>query len=168
MKKVFNRLYSLTLYQQLFFIVFGYLIVFSFLFFGYLGNNIDSYIQQQIYKMMSDSQQQVIFVYEQKIPKEQLISSFEADLAHIVYKNERVQYVLGQKRFVSNIVDIGKKELDSAPEEVYKNDFVRVFGDKTYYYSVYKNNDLKIVTIADTTYDSLYRQSLMDGVINVT
>ncbi|MEG1461857.1 MAG: hypothetical protein RSC48_02010, partial [Anaerorhabdus sp.] len=90
---------ELSLSQQLLTIIFIVVAVFSVFFFVFLADSVDTFVQNEMYKMLHRSQESVVFYAENDIPLENINETSDSNIIHIYYNESKSTFkVLGQQK----------------------------------------------------------------------
>lgn len=166
MKKLNRWLKSLSLIQQSIILVLGYVIVFSFLIFGYLNSNIDRYIQNQIFSLVSSSQAEVVYAFENGIADDSLSKRVPSNMAHIIIKARGEYFYFGDKTFDEKVLRGAFEKMPTVINQAYQ--FSAKFSNKEYYYILKRvGEEFKVISLADDGFNNLLQSSLLNGVANI-
>lgn len=158
---------ELSLSQQLLTIIFIVVAVFSVFFFVFLADSVDTFVQNEMYKMLHRSQESVVFYAENDIPLENINETSDSNIIHIYYNESKSTFkVLGQQKVSTGVInDI----LNNIPlvNEGYK-DFVFDSANKKTMYSIYRMSaDNYLISLVTDSYRSEFRTALVNSVINL-
>lgn len=166
MKENNDWLKGLSLIQQLFIIILFSIVTFAMLVFGYLNTRIDRYAQEQIYNLMKNSQDEVLFAYQSGLKdSEALNKRIPNNMEHIIMSKGKQVTHYGTSYFNTDVVAEAKSYL-SLVEEDYQT-IVRIDGKQYYFYYQKGEKNIIVMTIADSGFTKVMQNSLMSGVVDI-
>jgi len=161
-----DRMKNMSLLRQLALITLTIVVFFSFLIFGYLNASIDSYTRNQIFDLMKSSQDEVLFMYESGVKKpEEFNKRIPNNMEHIILSKNRESNHYGTSYFTNEVIREATDQLQNFESEY---QIVRKVDGVQYYFSLQKTETgLVIITIADSGFSQIMRNSLMSRVVDV-
>ncbi len=162
----YERLKNMSLLRQLALMTLSIITAFTFLLFGFLNASIDSYARNQIFELMKSSQDEVLYMYESGLQDTQEFNKrIPNNMEHIILSKTKKQNHFGTSYFATAVLDEALKHLDKFETEY--QIVLRVDGVQ-YYYCMQKTPEgLTIITIADSGFSQIMRNSLLNRVVDV-
>lgn len=180
--KMRNWVRQLSLSQQLFALIVLFVTFFVFFFFFYINTNIDSYTQEQMYARLEDSQDTLLYYYEQDdIKLADVIKRSDSNITNYFFFADK------DGKFTSEGVS-AKAKKTSTYKEIYNNllllsnvnrnsiinnnnSYEYTLSDSgTYTYYVIRSVDSNtyVVSLLNNKYTSAFKSGLLDNVIDIT
>lgn len=158
---------ELSLSQQLLTIIFIVVAVFSVFFFVFLADSVDTFVENEMYKMLHRSQENLVFYVENEIPLENMHESADENVIHIYYSNNKSTFkVLGQQKVSTSIINDIVLKFPVVSEGY--NDFIFEFENKKTMYSIYRvDDDVFLISLVTDSYRTEFRNALVNSVINL-
>lgn len=167
MKRLRIWIKELSLSQQLLTIIFMVVTVFAVFFFVFLADSIDNFVQNEMYKMLHRSQDNVAFYVENNISIRTITESTDANVIHILYDKEQSTYqVLGNQKVSTDIIMNITSNLPLVSEG-YK-DFLFESSNKKIMYTILQlTPDNYLISLVSDAYRTEFRGALVNSVINL-
>ena len=156
----------MSLLRQLALMTLAIVLVFTFLLFGFLNASIDSYARNQIFELMKSSQDEVLYMYESGLENvEEFNKRIPNNMEHVIVTKTKRQNYYGTSNFGKAVLDEAFKHLDSFETEY---QIVRKVDGVQYYYCMQRTpSGLTIITIADSGFSQIMRNSLLNRVVDI-
>lgn len=180
MKKYKNFLKKLSLSQQLFMLIFGFVGFFCFFFFIYISNSVDLFTQQQMNILLKTHQDSISLAYDKGDDIDSLINQEESSILSYVYTTDG-SVVLGHSKEVVDslspdlIKHINTKvalyaqiSMVGGSNEIRMNGTFNGSGDYSYYALKRLDEDMILVNLIDNAYPMQFKDGLMNKVIDIT
>ncbi|MEG0077240.1 HAMP domain-containing sensor histidine kinase [Anaerorhabdus sp.] len=167
MKRLRIWIKELSLSQQLLTIIFFVIAVFGLFFFVFLADSVDTFVQNEMYKMLHRSQESVVFYANNNIPLETIGETNDSNIIHIYYNSVKSRFqILGQQNVTSEVISDISLNIPYV-KEGYK-DFIFEFNNKKTMYSILKlNEDNYLISLVTDAYRTEFRAALVNSVINL-
>lgn len=167
MKRLRIWIKELSLSQQLLAIIFFVIAVFGLFFFVFLADSVDTFVQNEMYKMLHRSQESVVFYANNNIPLETIGETNDSNIIHIYYNSVKSRFqILGQQNVTSEVISDISLNIPYV-KEGYK-DFIFEFNNKKTMYSILKlNEDNYLISLVTDAYRTEFRAALVNSVINL-
>lgn len=167
MKRLRIWIKELSLSQQLLTIIFFVIAVFGLFFFVFLADSVDTFVQNEMYKMLHRSQESVVFYANNNIPLDTIGETNESNIIHIYYNSAKSRFeILGQQNVTSEVIDNISSNIPLV-KEGYK-DFIFEYNNKKTMYSILKLNENNyLISLVTDAYRTEFRAALVNSVINL-
>ena len=157
---------NLSLMRQLVLIALANILAFSFLIFGYLNVSIDSYTKNQIFELMKSSQEEVLFAYESGIKNNEALNKrIPNNMQHIIIVKNKQAAQYGTIYFRKDVIDSAMALIDEFEEE--HEVLEKLDGEQYYFRFIRSEDNIIILTIADSGFSKVLRNSLLSGVVDI-
>lgn len=166
MKRLRLWLKELSLYQQLLAIIFLVATAFTFFFFSFLMTSLNNFIEDEMYKTIHRSQENVAFYFENGFTAAQISEHTDPNTAHLLYdQKSEVYHFVGNTQLNSEDILATLREVVVSDEAT---DAVYLQGNQKIIYSTKDlGNGMILVSMVNVEYLSQYRSTLVDNVINL-
>jgi len=152
--------------RQLVLIALANILAFSFLIFGYLNVSIDSYTKNQIFELMKSSQEEVLFAYESGIKNNEALNKrIPNNMQHIIIVKNKQAAQYGTIYFRKDVIDSAMALIDEFEEE--HEVLEKLDGEQYYFRFIRSEDNIIILTIADSGFSKVLRNSLLSGVVDI-
>ncbi|MEG0314431.1 MAG: HAMP domain-containing sensor histidine kinase [Erysipelotrichaceae bacterium] len=172
--KKFNRwLKGLSLSQQLFALIFFFITFFASFFFIYLSGNIDLFIRDQMYGMITRSQNSVIFGVTNGVSVNKIFINEQQDksVTHLYFADNSLKtFTTNNLAYFTNRGDL-IKNITANIKKMDKQSARYQFGERnnyTYYIITKVPEGGVIVSMTDNSYISEFKDTLLSSIINIT
>lgn len=169
MNKFKNWVKSLSLSQQVFALILFFITFFASFFFIYLSGNIDAFIKNQMYDTLSRTQQSLIYSLRSGISINNLFASNEGDLeiTHLYVVSDKIiannmKFLEKKKDLLPSIISDIETLNNSSNTNLYRT------NSDTYYVVTDLKDGTFLVSLADASYISGFKNNLLGSVVNIT
>jgi len=153
--------------QQLFGIVFLFIVFFVSFFFMFLSWNIDGFVRSQMYGILRRTQSNIVYNYRLSMPTEALYGGNDPNIVHIIFSSDG-------KVLASSNVDSLSKELiaelkqNALNQEINKRDYISVMDDQNILYTISRiDMTTAIASTISSSYRDEFKTTLLNSVVNI-
>jgi two-component system, OmpR family, sensor histidine kinase CssS len=157
--------FSLT--QQLFGIVFLFIVFFVSFFFMFLSWNIDGFVRSQMYGILRRTQSNIVYNYRLSMPTDALYGGNDPNIVHVIFTSDG-------KVLASSNVDSLSKELiaelkqNALNQEINKRDYISVMDDQNILYTISRiDMTTAIASTISSSYRDEFKTTLLNSVVNI-
>lgn len=166
MKKTLKWILELTLTQQLLVIILIFTISFCTFFFLLLGRNIDEFVEDQMFRILELSQNDIIFSYTQNIPITTLVKRQDTNMGHVILTKPNM-YIIGSlavdEHLMNRMLAQASDQVIPAVRYSYRS------GGSTIYYMIRRlSSDEIFVSYMYESLGNQVRDTLLSNIINIT
>lgn len=168
MKRLRIWLKELTLSQQLLTLTFMVVAVFSLFFFVYLTNNIDMFVNKQMYDVIHRSQSSIITSLDDDNDISKTLSEYsDTSVYHIMYYvNEDIYRTYNKNQISAELSDDLEYKISLMQNDVLDSRYEEKSGITLY--SILKiDNNRYLISGMNDTFRTEFRDALLNGVINL-
>lgn len=180
MKKFNNWLKRLSLSQQLFMLIFGFIGFFCFFFFIYISNSVENYTSQQMNNILRNYQDNLTLLYKEGNDLDDLALNSESDILTFYYntnqekvisKNRNMEKTLEPKLIEQIDKDVqvfSAMSLTGGVNQLRQNGNYNGRGDYSYYAMTRLDEQTILVNLLNNSYPIQFKNDLMSNVIDIT
>lgn len=180
MKKFNNWLKRLSLSQQLFMLIFGFIGFFCFFFFIYISNSVENYTSQQMNNILRNYQDNLTLLYKEGNNLDDLVLNSESDILtyyyntnkdEIISKNRNMEKTLEPKLIEQIDKDVqvfSVMSLTGGVNQLRQNGNYNGRGDYSYYAMTRLDEQTILVNLLNNSYPIQFKNDLMSNVIDIT
>jgi two-component system, OmpR family, sensor histidine kinase CssS len=157
--------FSLT--QQLFGIVFLFIIFFVSFFFMFLSWNIDGFVRSQMYGIIRRTQANIVYNYRLSVSTGVLYGGNDPNIVHIIFTSDG-------KMLASSNVDslseelINELKMNAQNQEINSRDYISVMDDQKILYTVSRiDMTTAIASTISSSYRDEFKATLLNSVVNI-
>ncbi len=167
MKRLRLWIKELSLSQQLLTIVFLVISIFSVFFFVFLSDSIDGFVENEMYKLIHRSQDNILFYVENNLSMNALTEATDANVIHILYDKVHSTYqVLGTEAIHREVIASIAKNMENVSSGY--NDFIfSTNHSKTLYTISPMSDERALISLVSDSYRIEFRNALVSSVINL-
>jgi two-component system sensor histidine kinase CssS len=157
--------FSLT--QQLFGIVFLFIVFFVSFFFMFLSWNIDGFVRSQMYGILRRTQSNIVYNYRLSMPTEALYGGNDPNIVHIIFTSD------GKVLASSNVGSLSKELIaelkqNALNQEINKRDYISVMDDQNILYTISRiDMTTAIASTISSSYRDEFKATLLNSVVNI-
>jgi two-component system, OmpR family, sensor histidine kinase CssS len=157
--------FSLT--QQLFGIVFLFIVFFVSFFFMFLSWNIDGFVRSQMYGILRRTQSNIVYNYRLSMPTEALYGGNDPNIVHIIFTSD------GKVLASSNVGSLSKELIaelkqNALNQEINKRDYISVMDDQNILYTISRiDMTTAIASTISSSYRDEFKTTLLNSVVNI-
>lgn len=167
MKRFRLWLRELSLTQQLLSLIFFVVSLFTIFFFVFLSNNVNTFVNSELFKLLRNSQNNIFHYINNDLPLGSLKEIKDTNIIHMIYDSRNSTYtVLGNQT-------IPNETLNTIMNSVFEYDettveYVYVNNDSTTLYTIMPaNKNILLISILNDAYRSEFKSALTNSVINI-
>ncbi len=166
MKKISNFIQELSLTQQLLVIIFTFSLVFISFFLSLLQPNINNFVEEQMYTVIELAQTNILYSVKTDASYLEDISSLPTNytIGHVIM-NDGTTYIAGQKVAGAETLKLMLEQADA--QEIGGGRYSIEDGSLGVYYSIYKDDDIIIISYMYETFGTQLKQTLLSSIINI-
>jgi two-component system, OmpR family, sensor histidine kinase CssS len=157
--------FSLT--QQLFGIVFLFIVFFVSFFFMFLSWNIDGFVRSQMYGIIRRTQANIVYNYRLSVSTGVLYGGNDPNIVHIIFTSDG-------KMLASSNVDslseelINELKMNAQNQEINSRDYISVMDDQKILYTVSRiDMTTAIASTISSSYRDEFKATLLNSVVNI-
>lgn len=157
--------FSLT--QQLFGIVFLFIVFFVSFFFMFLSWNIDGFVRSQMYGIIRRTQANIVYNYRLSVPTEALYGGNDPNIVHIIFSDD------GTILASSNVDSLSSDLIEELRQNAYNQqintrDYISVLDDQKILYTISRiNMSTAIASTISSSYRDEFKTTLLNSVVNI-
>ncbi len=157
--------FSLT--QQLFGIVFLFIVFFVSFFFMFLSWNIDGFVRSQMYGILRRTQANIVYNYRLSVPTESLYGGNDPNIVHIIFSQE------GKMTASDNIGSLSRELIEelrqnALSQQINTRDYISGFDDQKILYTISRiNMTTAIASTISSSYRDEFKNTLLNSVVNI-
>jgi two-component system, OmpR family, sensor histidine kinase CssS len=157
--------FSLT--QQLFGIVFLFIIFFVSFFFMFLSWNIDGFVRSQMYGIIRRTQANIVYNYRLSVSTGVLYGGNDPNIVHIIFTSD------GKMLASSNVDSLSEELIDELKmnaqnQEINSRDYISVMDDQKILYTVSRiDMTTAIASTISSSYRDEFKATLLNSVVNI-
>lgn len=161
----FLKEFSLT--QQLFGIVFLFIIFFVSFFFMFLSWNIDGFVRSQMYGIIRRTQANIVYNYRLSVPAESLYGGNDPNIVHIIFKDD------GEMLASANVGSLSKELIEelrtnAVSQVLNTRDYISGFDDQKILYTISRiDMTTAIASTISSSYRDEFKNTLLNSVVNI-
>lgn len=161
----FLKEFSLT--QQLFGIVFLFIIFFVSFFFMFLSWNIDGFVRSQMYGIIRRTQANIVYNYRLSVPVESLYGGNDPNIVHIIFKDD------GEMLASANVGSLSKELIEelrtnAVSQVLNTRDYISGFDDQKILYTISRiDMTTAIASTISSSYRDEFKNTLLNSVVNI-
>lgn len=167
MKRIRIWLKELSLSQQLLTLIFLVVTVFTVFFFVYLSENVNDFVEKQMYGMLHRSQNNILFNYEMDMSISEISEINDPGITHLFYNLENKTYqVIGSNKLSEKLIahlinEAGKMKTETLDY------YVSEGKQKVLYTLSQADEKIVIISLMSDTYRVEFKNTLLNSVINL-
>jgi len=166
-KKIREIFKELSLTQQLFGIVFLFIIIFVSFFFLFLSWNIDGFVRNQMYGIIKRTQANIIYNYRLSIDDNALYGANDPNIVHIIYFSDKEPLSSSSAIQLSDTLRLELMTNAWGQNERTK-DYISYSDSQRMLYTItYIDNQTRIVTLISNNYRDEFKTTLLNSVVNI-
>lgn len=167
MKRLHLWLRELSLTQQLLSLIFFVVSLFTIFFFVFLSNNVNNFVNSELFKLLHNSQNNVFYYIDNKVPLDSLNEIKDTNIIHMVYDNKLKSYtILGNQSIPNDVLNTIMNSVNNYDESVL--DYVYTNENSSTLYTLMPANDnTLLISILNDTYRLEFKNALTNSVINI-
>ena len=167
MKRIHLWIRELSLTQQLLSIIFLVVSLFTIFFFVFLSNNVNKFVENELFKLLHNSQGNVYYYIENNVPLDNLKDIKDTNIIHIVYNRNTNEFnTLGNQEVPEDVLTAVIKSMGYPNDTVY--DFVYTNNDTSILYTILPVTKSKVlISLLSDTYRIEFKNALTNSVINI-
>jgi two-component system, OmpR family, sensor histidine kinase CssS len=157
--------FSLT--QQLFGIVFLFIVFFVSFFFMFLSWNIDGFVRSQMYGIIRRTQSNIVYNYRLSVSTEALFGGNDPNIVHIIFNDD------GTILASSNVDSLSSELVEELRQNAYNQqissrDYISSLDDQKILYTVSRiNMSTAIASTISSSYRDEFKTTLLNSVVNI-
>lgn len=164
MQRIRKWIKQLSLSQQLFALIFFFIAFFASFFFLYLSENVEKFINDQMYGVLDRSQQYVEIFYASGYPIESLLKLRDDEVQNFIFTRDYRLY--GSETIPSDELLTNIEKNLRAPSSTNGFYIFEIDSRFTYYKIVRLDSDYYLVTMIDDASRVDFRNGLLNSIIN--
>lgn len=167
MKRLRIWLKELSLSQQLLTLIFLVVTIFTVFFFVYLSENVNNFVEKQMYGLLHRAQRNIAFNYEMDMSLEEISESQDPSIIHLFYDEQSREYQqLGSGTLPVQLISNLLNEADTLSQD--SLDRAYTLDRKTYLYSLMRlDQNTVLISLMNDSYRSDFKNMLLNSVINL-
>lgn len=157
--------FSLT--QQLFGIVFLFIVFFVSFFFMFLSWNIDGFVRSQMYGIIRRTQANIVYNYRLSVPSEALFGGNDPNIVHIIFNDD------GTILASSNVDSLSSELIEELKQNAYNQqissrDYISLLDNQKILYTISRiNMSTAIASTISSSYRDEFKTTLLNSVVNI-